>query len=177
MTPIADMVRRMMEAGSSNDLILIAIEGAESSRPVDSPVDKAAQRRREWDRHRKQRERELAHTSTGNPPDPVESADGASNISKKDISKKDSIRASRLSADASKLPEWRDWAAEQGMTLGEIDGQFARFRDYWISKSGKDATKTNWLGTWRNWCRNFLERNPRGNGKDHPDEAWRRAIL
>jgi len=29
-----------------------------------------------------------------------------------------------------------------------------RFRDYWIAKSGKDATKLDWDATWRNWVRN-----------------------
>lgn len=29
----------------------------------------------------------------------------------------------------------------------------AEFRDYWISKSGAGATKTDWLATWRNWIR------------------------
>lgn len=28
-----------------------------------------------------------------------------------------------------------------------------KFRDHWVAKTGKDATKTDWLATWRNWCR------------------------
>ena len=28
-----------------------------------------------------------------------------------------------------------------------------QFRDYWIAKSGKDATKADWSATWRNWVR------------------------
>lgn len=43
-----------------------------------------------------------------------------------------------------------------------------KFKDYWISKSGKDATKTNWLATWRNWVRNDLEFN---RGKQHANTA------
>jgi hypothetical protein len=39
-----------------------------------------------------------------------------------------------------------------------------KFRDYWIAKSGKDATKADWLATWRNWIRNDLEFN---RGKTH----------
>ena len=35
----------------------------------------------------------------------------------------------------------------------QIQGIADEFRDYWISKSGKDATKVNWLATWRNWIR------------------------
>jgi hypothetical protein len=29
-----------------------------------------------------------------------------------------------------------------------------QFRDYWISKAGKDACKLDWSATWRNWIRN-----------------------
>lgn len=43
-----------------------------------------------------------------------------------------------------------------------------KFKDHWISKSGKDATKTNWLATWRNWVRNDLEFN---RGKQHANTS------
>lgn len=29
----------------------------------------------------------------------------------------------------------------------------AKFVDYWAAKSGANATKTDWVATWRNWCR------------------------
>lgn len=32
-----------------------------------------------------------------------------------------------------------------------------KFKDYWIAKAGKDATKTDWLATWRNWIRREME--------------------
>lgn len=52
-----------------------------------------------------------------------------------------------------------------------------KFRDYWISKSGKDAIKTNWLATWRNWVRNNLEfRRGKQNAKpqqlDNDSTEW-----
>lgn len=28
-----------------------------------------------------------------------------------------------------------------------------QFRDYWVAKAGKDAAKTDWPATWRNWVR------------------------
>lgn len=42
-------------------------------------------------------------------------------------------------------PEWPDNHVQR-----IADG----FKDYWLAKSGKDATKADWLATWRNWCRN-----------------------
>lgn len=35
-----------------------------------------------------------------------------------------------------------------------------KFIDYWISKAGKDAAKTDWERTWKNWVRSNVERNP-----------------
>ena len=37
----------------------------------------------------------------------------------------------------------------------------AKFADHWHAKAGRDATKADWLATWRNWCRNAVAA-PRG---------------
>lgn len=42
-------------------------------------------------------------------------------------------------------PEWPDNHIQR-----IADG----FRDYWLAKTGKDASKADWVATWRNWCRN-----------------------
>jgi uncharacterized protein YdaU (DUF1376 family) len=39
-----------------------------------------------------------------------------------------------------------------------------KFKDYWIAKSGKDATKVDWLATWRNWIRREVENAKTGSG-------------
>jgi len=44
-----------------------------------------------------------------------------------------------------------------------------KFRDYWVAKTGQDATKANWLATWRNWVRNDLEYN-RGKNNAKPKQ-------
>lgn len=44
-----------------------------------------------------------------------------------------------------------------------------KFRDYWVAKTGKDATKADWLATWRNWVRNDLEYN-RGKSNAKPKQ-------
>lgn len=38
---------------------------------------------------------------------------------------------------------------ENGIDRIEIE----KFKDHWVSKSGKDATKKDWYATFRNWCR------------------------
>ncbi|MDF0506577.1 hypothetical protein POK33_38145 [Burkholderia cenocepacia] len=51
---------------------------------------------------------------------------------------------------ADELPDWKGGAWTVQHTLFEAE----KFRDYWVAKSGKDATKRDWPGTWRNWVRN-----------------------
>ena len=41
----------------------------------------------------------------------------------------------------------------------------AKFGDFWRAKTGKDATKADWLATWRNWCRNAKPAATQRNGK------------
>jgi len=64
-------------------------------------------------------------------------------------------RGTRLAEDLELPAEWQEWAAQSYPRLlrGEIFEIFAIFKDYWISKAGKDATKVDWLATWRNWLR------------------------
>lgn len=46
----------------------------------------------------------------------------------------------------------REWAAEE-VPLVDVEDTTRRFVDYWRAKSGKDATKVDWVATWRNWLR------------------------
>lgn len=71
-----------------------------------------------------------------------------------------------------------EWAMREGLTLSEANREVESFRDYWIAKTGKDATKQDWPATWRNWVRNQLKRKrgpPVGGGKSafrqHQDEV------
>lgn len=60
---------------------------------------------------------------------------------------------------ATRLPD--DWIAPQEFIdfciaeRPDLDIQLTldTFKDYWIAKSGSDATKANWFATWRNWVR------------------------
>ncbi len=61
-------------------------------------------------------------------------------------------KATRLSEDWT-LPEtWRNWALAERPDLNP-DRIADEFRDFWIAKSGANATKMNWQATWRNWIR------------------------
>ncbi|WP_342753378.1 MULTISPECIES: hypothetical protein [unclassified Bartonella] len=41
----------------------------------------------------------------------------------------------------------------------------AKFRDYWKSRARKDARKTDWKATWRNWVQKAIE--DLGKGKNY----------
>jgi DNA-binding MarR family transcriptional regulator len=57
-------------------------------------------------------------------------------------------------------PDWQPNASDlafargEGLSQEEISREADRFRDHWVAKSGKDATKRDWSATWRNWIRN-----------------------
>ena len=84
-------------------------------------------------------------------------------------------RASRLPADWALPKAWGDWAlAEYPQWTPEkvrLEGQ--RFADHWRAKSGADATKRDWLATWRNWCRSDIAHrdDPKPNGAARPARA------
>jgi hypothetical protein len=69
-------------------------------------------------------------------------------------------RGTRLPRDFVAPQEWIDWAIGLGGNCQYWRNETEKFRDYWSAKSGKDATKLEWKATWRNWCRNAIERNP-----------------
>ena len=75
------------------------------------------------------------------------------------------------------MSEFACWTAEKVRT------EAAKFRDHWVAKAGRDATKTDWLATWRNWCRSDIaQRGPQlakhANGFDRAErDAEARALL
>lgn len=43
----------------------------------------------------------------------------------------------------------------------DLKAEHRKFIDYWTDKTGRDATKLSWDGTWRNWMRRARENRPR----------------
>lgn len=60
---------------------------------------------------------------------------------------------SRLDPELMLPEDWRAFCERERPDLDPVR-TFARFRDYWTAKPGKDGRKTDWLATWRNWVRN-----------------------
>lgn len=72
-------------------------------------------------------------------------------------------RGSRLSEDWFLPMDWGEWAVSEGLGPEAIRVEADRFRDYWLSKAGRDAVKLDWQATWRNWIRTAKGRS-NGNG-------------
>lgn len=67
-------------------------------------------------------------------------------------------RGARLPKDWQLPKAWGDWALAEfpQWTQAKVRAEAANFADHWHGLSGKDATKVDWLATWRKWCRNPL---------------------
>ena len=71
------------------------------------------------------------------------------------------------SKKGTRLPEnwvlpraWGEWALAEGWAAPVIRAEAEKFRDHWISTTGRNAAKLDWQATWRNWMRN--SKAPRG---------------
>lgn len=87
-------------------------------------------------------------------------------------------RGTRLPEDWYPYGEDWDFAAGRGLPPVAIEDQILAFRNYWTSKTGKDATKLNWSRTWQNWILNA--RRPHGqtalppaNSLNASKDRWR----
>jgi hypothetical protein len=62
---------------------------------------------------------------------------------------------------------WQAWAQDHARLMGsslsqdQVLAMADQFRDYWHAKPGAGAVKLDWLGTWRNWVRTDMNRQPR----------------
>ena len=80
-------------------------------------------------------------------------------------------RATRLPADWAPTPDQIAWARSERKDINPAT-EASKFRDYWIAKAGRDASKLDWDATWRNWVRNAKAGVKAANGSE-PD--WMRG--
>jgi hypothetical protein len=68
--------------------------------------------------------------------------------------KRETATGTRMGADFIVPDDWQNWASqEKGWTLAEARQEALAFVDYWAAASGAKGIKSDWLATWRNWCR------------------------
>jgi hypothetical protein len=69
-------------------------------------------------------------------------------------------RGSRIPADFAVNGSMALWARRETPNVN-LQRETENFRDYWTAKSGKDATKRDWVATWRRWMRKANDDAPR----------------
>jgi hypothetical protein len=74
-------------------------------------------------------------------------------------------RGARLPADWSPTEADRAYAAAQGFSPALTERVAERFRNYWLAKTGRNATKLDWPATWRNWVLEEADRRGVKAGK------------
>ncbi|SSZ40330.1 Uncharacterized protein conserved in bacteria [Bartonella grahamii] len=104
---------------------------------------------------------EQIETSSDNQP-PIHEQENVSQKAKR----AQANRGCRLPADFE--PDY-DFAIAEGLPPERVKVEIAKFRDYWRSKAGANATKIDWQATWRNWVRRAIEglektKNTNNNG-------------
>ncbi len=61
-----------------------------------------------------------------------------------------------------------DFALAEGLPPERVKVEIAKFRDFWNARAGKDARKTDWQATWRNWVRKAIEDLQKGKNYRKP---------
>lgn len=73
-------------------------------------------------------------------------------------------KGKRLPTDFVLPNAWGQWAQAKypHWTPDTIRAIALKFRNFWVAKTGKDATKLDWKATWENWCMSDITQ------KEHP---------
>ena len=77
-------------------------------------------------------------------------------------------RGTRLPEPFFLKTEMKEWAKEKRPTIDPVL-ETEKFCNYWRAKTGRDATKLDWLATWKNWILNARE-NGTNRQTDRPEK-------
>jgi hypothetical protein len=141
LTPLAAMVRKMLERDVPRDVIVTAIKAAERHAfvtlrhaPSHHSQSKAALRARRY------RENKKAAASRD--------AQHAPSLSNNNIIKKERGRSTRVTLRDDFVPDWQS-ASSVGLTRVESEREFQNFKNH-AQQHGK--TCVDWQAAWSNWC-------------------------
>ena len=87
------------------------------------------------------------------------------------VAKKVDLRGSRIPEDFTLDERMFQWGSENGVSPSLLSKETEKFRDYWASKAGADARKTDWFKTWCNWMRRAAENQLKAKSIDL-GRAW-----
>lgn len=158
----AGTLRILIAKGLAGDDLLEVVAAIDAdmsaSRPVEFPVDRAAEKRRAWDRERKAKTRH----SGGIPPDSP--PDKNAPLSKREKKEKRERAASEIPPDWKPTDEDRSYARSKGLTEAQIDREAERMLNHFIASKKRWS---DWAAVWRNWilkAADFLGCKPTEHG-------------
>lgn len=168
MTPIADLVAKMLSAGIAAELVVEAVRAIERHAQTVAAPATAAAKRRAYDRERKRKPSN--GIGDASPNIETNSLQLTLNEEGREIGDTRAREEKPKSKPATRLPA--DWV------LSDTDHAFAltlmpqprvaqeadKFRDYWHARAGPMSVKRDWSAAWRNWCRKSVEMQANGHG-------------
>jgi uncharacterized protein YdaU (DUF1376 family) len=113
-------------------------------------------------------------------PNPLSSTPtGSQTPHPKDAGAKDAARATRLAAEWTLPSEWAEDARREHPSISppQLQRIADTFADYWHSKGGADARRTDWRATWRNWVRREKIETPRAGSPARLSNAGQSTAL
>lgn len=177
-TPIAKMVREMIEKGVDIDVIELAVATAEevlvdraSADVRVTSADESVTRRREKDRIRQQIRRDNLRTSADLRDNPQMSQNASLSKEDKKEDNQERERRSRTASRGQRLPDdWAPSAIDHAISLEMLGSDRSRselekFRDHWKQQPGSKGVKLDWDAAWRNWIRRAAEYRGGTNGQ------------
>jgi hypothetical protein len=140
---------------------------------VEAERDKNREKLRKWRERNQVTKPDVTGLHTGyepdgNPaPDPTRPDPTRPIKEEADASSRPRKRATRIAEDFQVTPEMKLWASTKAPNA-DLHLETEKFINFWVAKSGKDATKLDWAATWRNWML-----NARGNQPARMDHSAR----
>lgn len=202
MTPIADMIERMLAQGVATHVIVDAVRTAEivTTRhdTVTTPsrskeAERAARRREKLKRDKANAEANDAAQAHSPQRDAVTTRhdaaptflstlslnlEGSIEKGRKEKSKSTEnahARGQRMAAGAILTDEFRQAAIKLGAAPNDVPDIWVEFVDYWVGIPGQRGCKSDWPATWRNRVRSVLKRG-NGNGRARQPSLSERAF-
>lgn len=183
MGSVAEMVMALIEAGAPPEIAAqVVAEAYAAGASIRPPTRTARQdRNRRYYENRKARaSEERLKASDSDVSDGVAKANiqhaptrGEDNPSRLEHTgeKKNTPSVASPAKRGTRIPD--DWqpdmlaARREGLSQAEAEREAERFRDYYLGAPNAKGVKLDWPATWRNWCRNAVDRR-QARGADPP---------
>lgn len=154
---ISSVVRALVAAKATPEMILAAVEAAEA----DQMDALEARRKSDRERQAKRRSHVTSRDVTVTGPSHARVED---NLQSNKSTGEDRSLPSAPTKRATRLPgDWEPdigFAESLGLTRQDAESEATKFREWWPAQPGQKGVKADWSLTWKTWCRKAAERRP-----------------